>query len=156
MKKILIVDNNLMIQVKQRLENSGYEVISASDGITGLHRVNNENPDLIILDLSFSRMDGYQVCSILKRDMRFQNIPIIILSDRSNEDIAGGFGSAENKPEFYFRKPFNYEDFLAKINELIVLSEKKKKELHKRLSDEDARWMKHYIPGIGIEKYERA
>jgi DNA-binding response OmpR family regulator len=118
-KRILIIEDEsrVLAVLQKRLESAGYEVLSASDGKSGLNKARQEKPDLVILDLILPEMDGFQVCNFLKRDRRYQHIPIIILTARLEEkDITE---AKKAGADAYFTKPFNYEDLLAKIKELL-------------------------------------
>ena len=118
-KTILIVDDeeDIAFSVARRLTASGYEAICAEDGVEGLRRAQTENPDLIILDLMLPKMDGYKVCRLLKFDDRYKQIPILMLSARSEEaDIALG---RETGADAYMTKPFDSGALLEKIGELL-------------------------------------
>jgi two-component system alkaline phosphatase synthesis response regulator PhoP len=154
MKKILVIDDefNFITLLSETLKGAGYEVITAMDGASGLKKVHLENPDLILLDLLLPCINGYQVCSILKRDLRFQNIPIIILSARSEEDINIRWGD-DDKPEYFFRKPFDSNALLVKIKELLDMVDRQKEEYQKKMTEQAEQWMKQrYIPGFGQSK----
>jgi len=118
-KRILLVDDEeqLLQLVKMRLEASSYEVLTASDGQEGLEKAQKEKPDLIILDLMLPRMDGYKVCAFLKRDRRFNNIPIIIFTARAQQSDAK-LGE-EVGANAYLTKPFEAQTLLAKVKELL-------------------------------------
>ena len=81
-KKILIVDDevNIVKILKSRLASAGYEVLTASDGNEGLERARGSLPDLIVLDLMLPKIDGYNVCRLLKFDKNFAHIPIIMMT----------------------------------------------------------------------------
>jgi two-component system alkaline phosphatase synthesis response regulator PhoP len=118
-KRILIVDDEdeLVKAIQIRLQHAGYETIVAYDGMEGLDKARKENPDLILLDLMLPKMDGYKVCCLLKRDKKYRNIPIIMLTARTLEkDKRQGF---ELDADAYITKPFQYEVVLAKIKELL-------------------------------------
>jgi len=119
MKKILIVDDEtfLVKVITDRLQANNYEVISAADGQEGLEKARTEKPDLIILDLMLPKMDGYQVCRMLKFDKRFQTVPIILFTARAQEsDIKTG---EEAGADAYLVKPFDPNVLLDKIKELL-------------------------------------
>jgi len=119
MTKILVVDdeNQMVLMVQMRLEAAGYEVITAYDGEEGLEKAKNENPDVIILDIMMPKMDGYQVCSHLKSDEQYQQIPIIILSAKTQKsDIEK---SLEAGADAHVTKPFDPPVLLAKIKEVL-------------------------------------
>ena len=118
-KKILVVDDepDIVSMVKMRLEASGYEVITASDGETAYSRARSDAPDLIILDLMLPGMDGYQVCRLLKFDENYRRIPIIMLTAKSQiEDKEWG---QKVGADYYLTKPFEAKELLDKINDLI-------------------------------------
>lgn len=117
--KILIVDDekDLVDMVKMRLETAGYESITAYDGQEGLTKARKEKPDLIILDLMLPKIDGYKVCTMLKRDQRYMKIPIVMFTARaqeSDEKLGKEVGA-----DAYITKPFEPKALLGKIEELL-------------------------------------
>jgi len=122
MAKILVVDDEIQLieMVQMRLEANGYDVVAANDGEEGIEKVKSENPDLIILDIMMPKMDGFEVCKILKNDPQYSKIPIIFLSARvQEEDLETG---EENGADAFVKKPFETSDLLAKIKELLEKS----------------------------------
>ena len=118
-KRVLLVDDepHLLLLVEGRLKANGYEVLSADNGQSALEMAKREKPDLIILDLMLPKMDGYKVCGLLKKDLRYSKIPIILFSARAQqEDVELG---KEVGADAYITKPFEPQSFLAKIEELI-------------------------------------
>ena len=118
-KKILIVDDEVQLveMVKLRLEANGYSVITACDGQEGLDKARIEKPDLIILDLMLPKIDGYKVCTMLKFDEKYKNIPIILFTARAQqEDEKLG---KEVGADAYITKPFEPQVLLDKIKALI-------------------------------------
>ena len=118
-QKILIVDDEAGIVniVKVRLEANSYRVVAAYDGEEALEKTSQETPDLILLDLMLPKIDGYMICSLLKKDARYASIPIILFSARSTEaDKALGMKVGANA---YITKPVNMDSLLAKIDELL-------------------------------------
>jgi two-component system alkaline phosphatase synthesis response regulator PhoP len=85
--KILVVDDEAYIVelVKFNLEKEGYEVVVAHDGLKALDMVRTEEPDLIILDIMLPRMDGLEVCRLVKQDQALKAIPIIMLTAKGHE-----------------------------------------------------------------------
>jgi len=117
--KILAVDDDpkVLAVIKKRLEFAGYEVITAMEGKEGLLKARTENPDLIVLDLILPNLNGYQICAMLKHDAKYQNIPIVILTSRSQQsDIAEGMRVGA---DVYITKPYDPDDFLNKIKTLL-------------------------------------
>lgn len=118
-KSILLVEDekDMLDIVKLRLEANDYKVITASDGQQALELARREKPDLIILDLMLPRLDGYKVCGLLKKDARFNKIPIVMFTARAQEeDIKLG---KEVGADAYITKPFESEVLLSKISELL-------------------------------------
>jgi two-component system cell cycle response regulator DivK len=81
-KKILIVDDNgdsreLVVKI---LKNKGYQIIEAIDGEDALEKAITENPDLILMDISIPKIDGYEVTRRLKSQIGFKDTPIIALT----------------------------------------------------------------------------
>ncbi len=118
-KRILIVDDEKeMVEMEaMRLSASGYEVLVAYDGESGLEMAQCEKPDLILLDIMLPKMDGYLVCAKLKRDSRYGKIPIILVTaidQNYDPDLGKKVGA-----DFYVMKPFEPKLLLAKIKELI-------------------------------------
>jgi DNA-binding response OmpR family regulator len=111
--KILIADDEAEIRslLKLYLENDGYSVVEAEDGIKALEMVTSEKPDLCVLDIMMPGMDGYQVLRKIRED---NNIPVIILSakDADSEKILGLNLGADD----YIAKPFNALEAVARIN----------------------------------------
>ncbi|MEO0096935.1 MAG: response regulator [candidate division WOR-3 bacterium] len=119
MKKILIIEDEEAIRfiLEKRLSDAGYLTISAENGIEGLNKARKENPDLILLDLMLPGIDGYQICSMLKRDRRYAHIPIIILTARIQQkdyELAMELGA-----DAFLTKPFESQILLSKIEELL-------------------------------------
>jgi len=118
-KKILVVDDNeaSRIMLREELEANGYEVSEAEDGAVGLEKARHTAPDLIILDVMLPKMDGYKVCGLLKADTRYNKIPIIIFTAKVQESDKKL--SVEMGANAYITKPFDPDELLGKISELL-------------------------------------
>lgn len=118
-KKILVVEDDLVTQrmLSARLEITGYDVITASDGEEALNKARKENPDLLILDLMLPKMTGYEVCRMLKFDDKYKKIPIIILSSLDQQDEREK--AVKAGADTYVIKPFDLELLLVKIKDFI-------------------------------------
>ena len=86
-KKILIIEdyNNIVEILTMRLSAMGYAVISAKDGQEGLTLARKEKPDLIVLDVTLPKMNGYKISRLLKFDSKYKDIPIIMLTSRETK-----------------------------------------------------------------------
>lgn len=118
-KRILIVDDeiDLVDSLATRLEADGFEVLKALDGKDGYEKASLHSPDLVILDLRMPRLDGFQVCRLLKFDDDLKKIKILILtahnmeSEKQTSKTVGADG--------FIEKPYDYPKLLAKIRDLI-------------------------------------
>ena len=118
-KRILIVDDeeDIVRVIKMYLEHHCYEIITAGDGYEGLEKAKNEKPDLIVLDLMLPRINGYKICGLLKKDVRYAKTPVIMFTAKAQEkDIQLGL---EVGADAYVTKPFEPEVLLSKIKEFI-------------------------------------
>lgn len=116
-KKILVADDdpNILDVMKIMLEDvGGYEVTTTMDGEYVLN-LKNEHPDLILLDLWMSGMDGGKICKTLKDNEQTKDIPLIIFS--ANRDVATISRSAG--ADDYIAKPFQMSDLLEKVARLV-------------------------------------
>ncbi|PIQ89145.1 MAG: two-component system response regulator [Candidatus Omnitrophica bacterium CG11_big_fil_rev_8_21_14_0_20_42_13] len=118
-KKILIIEDEagLVETVKFRLEANNYEVITADNGEEGLDKARREKPSLVLLDLMIPRIDGHEVCRLLKSDEKYKDIPIIIFTARAGEDdekLASEAGAND-----YITKPFESKELLFRIEGLL-------------------------------------
>lgn len=113
--KILVVDDepNIVELLQSRLEKNGYSVIVAYDGQEALDKTYQENPDLIILDIMLPKIDGYNVCKMLRSGEKYKAIPIIMLTGRTQaQDIKMGMGLGTVS---YVQKPFKPDVLLGII-----------------------------------------
>ena len=118
-KKILIVDDEDHIRelLKFNLEKNGYVVYMANDGLNGLKLAREKQVDLILLDLMLPGMDGFEVCKEIRRDNIISNVPIIMLTAKS-EEIDKILG-LELGADDYITKPFSIRELSARIKALL-------------------------------------
>ncbi len=88
-KKILVIhnDKNFQTRLQKKLQNFGYQVLLASDGLNGLHYVYNENPNLIIIRSMLPQLNGWEFCSLIKRNFQYRDIPVIMVSIYTGEVV---------------------------------------------------------------------
>ncbi|MBY4594586.1 response regulator [Ottowia caeni] len=116
-RKVLVVDDSNTIRRSAEifLKQGGHEVMLAEDGFDALAKVNDSRPDLIFCDILMPRLDGYQTCAIIKRNEKFADTPVIMLSSKDGVfDKARGrmVGSQE-----YLTKPFTKEELLKAVQQ---------------------------------------
>ena len=115
--KVLVVDDSNTIRRSAEifLKQGGHEVLLADDGFDALAKINDYQPDLVFCDILMPRLDGYQTCAIIKRNVRFANIPVVMLSSKDGVfDKARGrmVGSQE-----YLTKPFTKDQLLQAVQQ---------------------------------------
>jgi phosphate regulon transcriptional regulator PhoB len=118
-KKILIVEDesDLIKLLKYNLEKEGFKVNYASDGSIALAEVRRDPPDLVILDLMLPGLDGLEVCRQLRRNDRFAQTPVLMLSARSEE--ADRVVGLELGADDYVTKPFSMREMIARVRALL-------------------------------------
>lgn len=120
--KILVVDDEYYMRetLEMMLRHEGYEIITARNGLEALQRVEDEMPDLILLDVSMPPgMDGYEVCLQLKRNKRTALIPVTFLT--AQNDIDSRRHGLDVGADDYLTKPVNYELLLARVRSQLRL-----------------------------------
>lgn len=118
-KRVLIVDDepDIVETIKFNLELEGIECLEAYDGEEALSKAKKENPDLILLDIMLPKMNGYKVARLLKFDESYKNIPIIMLTARTQEkDIELGEETGANE---YVTKPFDMDMLVTLVNKYL-------------------------------------
>lgn len=120
-KKILVIDDNEIIlkTTSMKLQSAGYQVLTALDGSEGVAMVRKENPDLILLDITFPAdvggvsWDGFRIMEWLHRVDETKKIPIIVISgvvEEKNKQRATSAGAVA-----FFPKPVNFDEMLKVI-----------------------------------------
>jgi DNA-binding response OmpR family regulator len=118
-KRILAVDDepHILKLVAFSLKSGGYEVLEATDGLSAISVVQAEQPDLVLMDVMMPTLDGYEACRRLKADPATADIPVIMLTAKtqSTEHKTGyDVGAAD-----YITKPFTPKDLVAHVRELL-------------------------------------
>ena len=113
--KVLVIDDSNTIRRSAEifLKQGGYQVLLAEDGFDALSKVNDHDPDLIFCDILMPRLDGYQTCAIIKRNQKFSDVPVIMLSSKD-----GLFDKARGRmvgSQDYLTKPFTKDQLLRAV-----------------------------------------
>ena len=119
MKKILIVDDeqDIVESLKFVLEIAGYECHCAYNGEDGLRLAKELVPDLIVLDVMMPKINGFKISRLLKFDNKYKNIPILMLTARSQaEDKLIGEETGVNE---YITKPFDLDEVVARVDKYL-------------------------------------
>jgi CheY-like chemotaxis protein len=119
-KKIMVVDDNeeVITMVKTALEREGYRVIGVKNGDECLERVNEEKPDLILMDIMMPGVDGWEVCKKIKESELIISVPISMLTvKRADEDIQKSLEYAH--ADGHLIKPFSVKEFRNAVQDLL-------------------------------------
>lgn len=119
-KTVMVVDDSPTVRklLSIKLEKHGHRVITASNGMEALSKINEELPDLILLDVTMPRLDGYQLCKLVKSDALTKHIPVVMLSgndgffDKMRGRVAGSVA--------YLTKPFEPEALLRTVDRYCI------------------------------------
>lgn len=117
-KKILIVDDDpvTLKMLSVRFEINDFEVIQARDGDEAIKMAKEFVPEAIVLDLMLPKINGYEVCNMLKFDDKYKNIPIIVLSSLHEPEERDK--AAKSGADAYFVKPFDLDLLVLKVRQL--------------------------------------
>jgi twitching motility two-component system response regulator PilG len=115
--KVMVIDDSNTIRRSAEifLNQAGCEVILAQDGFDALSKITDHEPDIVFVDVMMPRLDGYQTCSLIKRNAKYRATPVIMLSSKDGLfDRARGrmVGSDE-----YLTKPFTKDTLLTAVRE---------------------------------------
>ena len=122
--KILIVDDEahirmLIEQTLEELEDQGVEILTADNGVDALELIKSEKPKLVFLDVMMPKMNGFDVCRTVKRELGMDDVYIVMLTAKGQEfDRQRGNEVGAN---IYMTKPFDPDELLAKANEVLGL-----------------------------------
>jgi two-component system, OmpR family, alkaline phosphatase synthesis response regulator PhoP len=125
-QSILIADDEahiriLMEQTLEELEDQGVELFLATNGAEALEMIQAQKPNLVFLDVMMPKMNGFEVCQIVKQDASTQDIYIIMLTAKGQEfDQQKGTEVGAN---LYMTKPFDPDEIVKKASEILGLTE---------------------------------
>ena len=118
-RKILIADDepNIVAALEFLLQRSGYEVHVARNGDEALARVEECNPDLVLLDVMMPLRSGYEVCQRIRERAEWRHVKIVMLSAKGRDaEVNKGLSMGA---DLYVTKPFSTRELIGKINELL-------------------------------------
>ncbi|UCH96157.1 MAG: response regulator [Candidatus Aminicenantes bacterium] len=130
---ILVVEDSADVRtyIKSAIEPH-YQMIEAKDGQEGIKKAQEIIPDLIISDIMMPGVDGYELCRVLKNDVKTSHIPVILLTARAaEEDIIAGL---ETGADDYITKPFNTRILCARIKNLIDLRQQWQQKMQRQMT----------------------
>ncbi|MGK9043491.1 response regulator [Mammaliicoccus vitulinus] len=130
-QKVLVVDDeqSIVTLLKYNIEQAGYQVIVAYDGVQALEKVNEEKPDLVVLDVMLPEKDGIEVCKTIRSDKN--QVPILMLTAKDDEfDRVLGL---ELGADDYMTKPFSPREVVARVKAIL----RRVGQIESRNSDDD-------------------
>jgi len=126
--KVMIIDDSNTIRRSAEifLKSAGCQVILAEDGFDALAKISNEHPEVIFVDIMMPRLDGYQTCTLIKRNARYKTTPVIMLSSKD-----GLFDRARGRmvgSDQYLTKPFTQETLIDAVQTYAAISRNNQQE----------------------------
>lgn len=114
---VLVAENEPAIRalIATILEDAGYQVIAASDGVEALRLFRSDLPDLLITDLSMPHMDGTELCRLVKQ---ISEVPVILISGRHSEELRSASISAD--ADAYMTKPLDPKKLIVVVRSLVT------------------------------------
>ena len=119
-KKVLVVDDDpyILMSLEFLMKKNGYEVMIARNGTEALLTVEQQNPDLVLLDIMMPDVDGYEICKYIKASAKLKSAKVVFMSAKTKEtDLQKGYdlGAA-----LYIIKPFSTRVLVKQIQELMI------------------------------------
>jgi two-component system alkaline phosphatase synthesis response regulator PhoP len=123
-KKVLIVDDepDFVAMLKENLEDEGYLIEVAYNGVEAINKVKINPPDAIVLDVMMPEKDGFQVCSELKNDDQYADIPIILLTAVSDHVSSTQYSHSQGmnmEADDYLSKPASPDEIAESLKALL-------------------------------------
>lgn len=119
---LIVDDNHDFRNFLTTLFTQNYRILSAEDGEKAYQIILNKMPDLIICDVMMPKMDGFELCKLVKNDIRISHIPIILLTAKAGDE--NKYRGLEAGAEDYISKPFNMEMLTLKVNRILERQKK--------------------------------
>ena len=119
---MLIVDDSLTVRriTSRLLTREGFDVLTAKDGVNALDVLENETPDVILLDIEMPRMDGFEFMKTIKSQPKNARIPVVMITSRTAEKHRNR--ARELGVDLYLGKPFQEEELLKHLREMLELT----------------------------------
>jgi two-component system, OmpR family, alkaline phosphatase synthesis response regulator PhoP len=122
MHKILIVDDdpiirNLLKQILEVFQESGIKLLAAENGEVALEIIKKEKPDMVFLDVMMPKMNGFEVCHIVKSNKEIQHTFLIMLTAKGQE--IDKQKAKETGADYYITKPFNIDEIVKKVTDIL-------------------------------------
>ncbi|MCR9214027.1 MAG: phosphate regulon transcriptional regulator PhoB [Proteobacteria bacterium] len=118
MKILVVEDEPAMVELlRYNLESEGFDVASAPDGEEAIMAIEEQSPDMVLLDWMIPKVSGIEICRRLRRDQKFRNLPVIMITARGEEsDRVRGLDVGADD---YVAKPFSPAELMARIRAVL-------------------------------------
>jgi len=140
---VLIVDDSPTVRkiVQLTLQREHMHVLTAADGMSALATVADAHPDLILLDIMLPRMDGYNICQVIRKNLAYRDLPIIMLSGKDGlfDKMRGKLAGSSD----YITKPFDSSDLVQTVKRYLgtpAVRERIAQRAMQRQMQEQLRW----------------
>lgn len=118
-KKILIIadsKHSYINSIQQVLEEQEFEILVAYSGVSGFNMARDIKPDLVLIDSMLSGFNGYQICSLLKLDKKYEDVHVIIMTDKN--DRKSRILTSSSEADGYLEKPIDFQMLIDRIRQL--------------------------------------
>jgi twitching motility two-component system response regulator PilG len=140
---VLVVDDSPTVRkiVQLTLQREHMQVLTAADGLSALATVADAGPDLILLDIMLPRMDGYNICQVIRKNLAYRDLPIIMLSGKDGifDKMRGRLAGSSD----YITKPFDSTDLVQTVKRYLstpAVRERIAQRAAQRQMQEQLRW----------------
>jgi twitching motility two-component system response regulator PilG len=140
---VLVVDDSPTVRkiVQLTLQREHMQVLTAADGLSALAAVADASPDLILLDIMLPRMDGYNICQVIRKNLAYRDLPIIMLSGKDGlfDKMRGRLAGSSD----YITKPFDSGDLVQTVKRYLsapAVRERIAQRAMQRQMQEQMRW----------------
>lgn len=140
---VLVVDDSPTVRkiVQLTLQREHMQVLTAADGLSALAAVADASPDLILLDIMLPRMDGYNICQVIRKNLAYRDLPIIMLSGKDGlfDKMRGRLAGSSD----YITKPFDSNDLVHTVKRYLsapAVRERIAQRAMQRQMQEQMRW----------------
>ncbi|HZK67219.1 MAG TPA: response regulator [Chloroflexota bacterium] len=121
-KTVLAVEDepDMLEIIRVNLEQAGYNVVPAADGVQAYNALEGSKPDLVVLDLSMPNMSGFRFARLVRRDARWEKLPLIVVTAFAFEEVED---LANEKIDGFITKPFDPADLVSKVEYVLSRNE---------------------------------
>ena len=117
--RVLVVDDDAAVRdsLARTMRFEGYQIDTAADGQLAIEAVRDAEPDAMILDVSMPRLDGWELCEILRRQSQTREVPVLFITGRT--DVRDRITAMQVGGTDFISKPFHAKDLRAKVRALV-------------------------------------